>query len=1067
MSDSTKSKTKAKPAGDQKENPYREVDPSPNFAAIERRILEQWEAEGTFRASIDNRPEGENGDNEFVFYDGPPFANGLPHYGHLVTSYIKDIIPRYQTLRGRKVERRFGWDCHGLPAEMEAEKELGVAGRAQIIEFGIDNFNNHCRESVLKYTHVWRNYIDRAARWVDFENDYKSLDLDYMESVIWAVKQLWDKGLLYEGYRVMPYSWAAQTPLSNHETRLDDSYRERQDPALTVRFELTPNAPDDEPTDVLAWTTTPWTLPSNLALAVGNDIEYGVFVIDGRRVILALSTRENLAAELGDADPIETLTGRDLVGRAYTPLFPFFENTTNAFRILAAEFVNTEEGTGIVHLAPGFGEDDMAVCLEAEIPVVCPVDDGGCFTNQVPPWAGLMVFDANKPIIRDLKDRGRVVKHETYLHNYPHCWRTDEPLIYKALDSWYVKVSAIRDRMVEHNQQINWIPEHIRDGLFGKWLEGARDWSISRNRFWGTPIPVWKSDDPNYPRIDVYGSLDELERDFGTRPTDLHRPTIDNLTRPNPDDPSGKSTMRRVPEVLDCWFDSGSMPYAQVHYPFENKQWFDDHFPADFVTEYQAQSRGWFYLMMVLSTALFDRPPFRNCIAHGTVLDEDGKKLSKRLRNYPDPSEVMDELGSDALRWFLVSSPLMSGGDLRFARDDRQIREAVRTVVKPIWNAYYFFTLYANADGVKAKFNTQSTDLLDRYILAKTYELVSGLSQALDEYELPAACNRVVSYIDALNNWYIRRSRPRFWRSERDQNKSDAYDTLFTALAVLCRAISPLLPLISEEIYQGLTNSGSVHLTSWPDELNDCADPQLLADMDRVRDICSAALSLRAVEKIRVRQPLAELVVAGSNLDQLEPYFNLIADEVNVKRVRISDEFGDYATFRLQVNARAIGPRLGGETKAVIKASKQGDWSALPEGGITIAGHQLSEGEYEMLLQPRDGVTCESLSSNDAIVVLDLELTDELVAEGFARDVVRAVQQARKEADLDVSDSIRLVLQLDDEWRRAVDPFRDYIAEQTLATAVDLDGDPGAVDLFAHEARFGDVNVRIGLARVD
>jgi len=1046
--------------------PYQDVDPSPDFAAIERKVLERWESEGTFRASVENRPNGEKGSNEFVFYDGPPFANGLPHYGHLVTSYIKDIVPRYQTMRGRRVERRFGWDCHGLPAEMEAEKELGVAGRAQIIEFGIDNFNNHCRESVLKYADVWEQYINRAGRWVDFDNDYKTLDTDFMESAIWAVKQLWDKGLLYEGYRVMPYSWAAQTPLSNHETRLDDSYRERQDPALTVRFELTPLNAGDPATDLIAWTTTPWTLPSNLALAVGKEIEYGVFELDGRRTILALSTREKLAAELGEAEPIETLMGSDLEGRSYTPLFPFFENTSNAFRVLSAEFVNTEEGTGIVHLAPGFGEDDMAVCVEEGIPIVCPVDDAGCFTSQVPPWNGTMVFDANKPIIRELKDRGKVVKHETYLHNYPHCWRTDEPLIYKALDSWYVKVTEFRDRMVELNQEINWIPGHVRDGLFGNWLEGARDWSISRNRFWGTPIPVWKSDDHNYPRIDVYGSLDELEADFGVRPADLHRPTIDKLVRPNPDDPTGKSMMRRVPEVLDVWFDSGSMPFAQVHYPFENKDWFDDHFPADFITEYQAQTRGWFYLMMVLSTALFDRPPFRTCIAHGTVLDENGKKLSKRLRNYPDLNEVFDELGSDALRWFMVSSPLMNGGNLRFASDDRQIREAVRSVVNPIWNAYYFFTLYANADDIKAEYDTSSPDLLDRYLLAKTHELVGELAHALDTYDFPGACNRVVAYIEALNNWYIRRSRPRFWRSDRDASKTHAYNTLYTALSILCRVISPLLPHISEEIYSELVGGASVHLSDWPDELEGCSDPQLVAEMDRVRDICSAGLSLRAAENIRVRQPLSELIVAGSNIAHLEPYLDLIADEMNVKNVQLSSEIDEYATFRLQVNARVIGPRLGGETKNVIKASKQGDWSASQDGGITVAGHPLAEGEYELLLQPKDGVACESLSTNDAIAVLDLTLTDELIGEGYARDVVRAVQQARKEADLDVSDSIRLVLALDDAWQQAVGPFRDYIAEQTLAKEVDFEGDPSAAGLFAHDASFGDISVRVGLERV-
>ncbi len=1047
--------------------PYREVDPSPDFAAIERAILERWSSDRTFWASVEGRPRGDGGANEFVFYDGPPFANGLPHYGHLVTSYIKDIVPRYQTLRGRRVERRFGWDCHGLPAEMEAEKELGVAGRAQIIDFGIENFNNHCRESVFKYADIWRGTIERAARWVDFENDYKTLETDYMESVIWAVKQLWEKGLLYEGYRVMPYSWAAQTPLSNHETRLDDSYRERQDPALTVRFELEPSDGEDGPIDVLAWTTTPWTLPSNLALAVGEDIEYGVFELDGRNTVLALSTREKLANELGDAEPTRTLLGRELVGRSYTPLFPFFENTENAFRILSGEFVNTEEGTGIVHLAPGFGEDDMAVCEEAGVPIVCPVDDAGCFTSQVPPWEGVQVFEANKGIIRDLKERGKVVKHETYLHNYPHCWRTDEPLIYKALDSWYVKVTDLRERMAELNQEINWIPAHIRDGLFGKWLEGARDWSISRNRFWGTPIPVWKSDDPNHPRIDVYGSLDELEQDFGVRLTDLHRPAVDELVRPNPDDPTGKSMMRRVTDVLDVWFDSGSMTFAQVHYPFENKEWFEDHFPADFITEYQAQSRGWFYVMMVLSTALFDRPPFRNCIAHGTVLDEDGKKLSKRLRNYPDPNEVFDELGSDALRWFLVSSPLMSGGNLRFARDDRQIREAVRMVVNPIWNAYYFFTLYANADGIEAKFDTSSDDLLDRYILAKTQELVSEVARSLDAYEIPAACQQVVAYIDALNNWYIRRSRPRFWGSEKDASKIAAYNTLYTALSVLCRTISPLLPLISEEIYGGLTGGGSVHLADWPTELEGCADAALVAEMDRVRDACSAALALRAAENIRVRQPLSCLVLAGSNVAGLEPYSDLISDEVNVKEVRLSDQIDEYAAFRLQVNARAIGPRLGGATKEVIKASKQGDWEAGADGGVVVAGHALDEGEYDLLLQPRDGVSCQSLSTNDAIAVLDLQLTDELIGEGFARDVVRAVQQARKEADLDVSDRIQLVVGLDDNWRNAVEPFRPYIAEQTLAAELDFDSHTDRAGHFTHEARFGDVEVRVGLARVE
>ncbi|MEE3327711.1 MAG: isoleucine--tRNA ligase [Myxococcota bacterium] len=1049
---------------------YPKVDPQPDFAEIERGVLAHWKDQGTFERSIENREHGTEGSNEYVFYDGPPFANGLPHYGHLITSYIKDIVPRYQTLRGRRVERRWGWDCHGLPAEMEAEKELGISGRNSIIEFGIDRFNEHCRNSVMKYAHEWERYVERAARWVDMENDYKTLDLDYMESLIWAVKQLHEKGLLYEGYKVMPYSWAAETPLSLQETRLDDSYRERQDPAVTVRFELVPEGEGEKPTDLLAWTTTPWTLPSNLALAVGNDIEYRVFEAEGRRMVLGADTVGKLEKELAGAEEAGSLFGRDLVGRSYRPLFPFFADTEGAFHVLSADFVNTEEGTGIVHMAPGFGEDDMAACQAVGIPVVCPVDDAGRFTAQVPDWEGLQVFEANTPIIRALRAEGKVVREESYVHNYPHCWRTDTPLIYKALDSWYVDVVAIRERMVALNQEINWIPSSVRDGLFGKWLEGARDWAISRNRFWGTPIPVWKSDDPNYPRTDVYGSLDELERDFGVRPDDLHRPYVDALTRPNPDDPTGQSTMRRVPEVLDCWFESGSMPFAQVHYPFENKEWFDEHFPADFITEYQAQTRGWFYLMVVMSTALFDRPPFKNCLCHGVVLAEDGKKLSKRLRNYPDPEEVFETIGSDALRWFLVSSPVVRGGDLRIDEDGKAIAEAVRLVINPIWNAWYFFALYANTDEIEARMRFDSPHLLDRYILAKTHELVEGMASDLDQYDLSGACQRVVHHIDALNNWYIRRSRPRFWKAERDRDKQDAYDTLYTALVTLCRAASPLLPMLTEQIHTGLTGEDSVHLQNWPDEIRQAADPELVAEMDRVREVCSATLALRAAQNARVRQPLAQLVVAGSGLEKIDPYLDLIADEVNVKEVILSEEIEAYASFGLKVDAKALGPRLGPNMKEVIKASKEGRWTAGPDKKIHVGGFELDESEYTLTLQPREGVACQALPQNDAIVVLDLDLTPELVSEGMARDIVRIVQQARKDSGLEVSDRIRLDLPLEGEWRKALEDFRDYVSEQTLTAELHIDPIDGKEhvaegETILHTARFGGTDVRFSLSR--
>ncbi|MCY3578768.1 MAG: isoleucine--tRNA ligase, partial [bacterium] len=646
---------------------YPVVDPKPSFPDIEKKVLDSWANDATFARSVEERPAGDNGHNEYVFYDGPPFANGLPHHGHLLTGYVKDVIPRYHTMRGRRVERRFGWDCHGLPAEMQAEKELSVSGRAAITAYGVDRFNDYCRQSVQRYTQEWKNTVERQARWVDFDNDYKTMDLPYMESVMWAFKSLWDKGLVYEAYRVMPYSWAAETPLSNFEIRLDDATRPRQDPAITVAFDLVPESGDPGPMRILAWTTTPWTLPSNLMLIVGPEIDYAVVEHDGGHVVLAAATLEAYAAELGEGRVVGTVAGAELVGRRYQPLFDYFASldSDGAFQVLGADFVDTAEGTGVVHAAPGFGEDDQQAAEAHGLPMVVPVDDQGRFTDEVADWSGVNVFEANSGIIARLKEQGRILRHATYEHNYPHCWRTDEPIIYRALSSWYVRVTEIRDQMLRLNQQINWVPGHVRDGQFGTWLEGARDWSISRNRFWGSPIPVWRSDDPDYPRTDVYGSLDEIERDFGVRPDDLHRPFIDELTRPNPDDPTGQSTMRRVPEVLDCWFESGSMPFAQVHYPFENKEWFEHHFPADFIVEYIPQTRGWFYTLHVLASALFDRPAFNNVICHGVLLGAKGRKLSKKLRNYTEPEEIFATKGADALRWYLMGSPIVRGGDLR------------------------------------------------------------------------------------------------------------------------------------------------------------------------------------------------------------------------------------------------------------------------------------------------------------------------------------------------------------------------------------------------------------------
>ncbi len=1031
---------------------YPDVSPNADFPAVERRVLERWAADQTFRRSVEQRPE----DTEYVFYDGPPFANGLPHYGHFLTGYVKDVVPRYQTMRGHRVERRFGWDCHGLPAEIEAERQLGVSGRRQVTEYGIDRFNEHCRTSVLRYTAEWESYVTRMARWVDFDNDYKTMDLSYMESVIWAFKQLWDKGLIYRAYRVMPYSWGAETPLSNFEIRLDDATRPRQDPALTVAVRLVPTDDDPGPISVLIWTTTPWTLPSNLAVGVGPEIAYAVMEDGGERYVLAEAVLPAYEAQFAGAERVGTLTGAELAGRTYEPIFPYFADNPNSFQVLAVDFVETEEGTGLVHLAPGFGEVDQVACDAAGIPLVVPVDDAGRFTAGVPDWEGENVFDANPGIIRHLKDAGVVVRHDTIEHNYPHCWRTDTPIIYKAVDSWFVEVTAFRDRLVELNQQINWIPDHVRDGQFGRWLEGARDWSISRNRFWGSPLPVWMSDDPEYPRTDVYGSLDELEADFGVRPDDLHRPTVDELTRPNPDDPTGKSTMRRVPEVLDCWFDSGSMPYAQVHYPFENREWFEDHFPADFIVEYIAQTRGWFYTLHVLSTALFDRPPFENCICHGILLAEGGRKISKRLRNYPEPDLVFDTHGSDALRWYFMSSPILRGLDLQIDREGSRIAEVVRTVLNPIWNAFHFFTLYANVEGYQATFRTDATDTLDRYVLAKTRTLVEAVTARMDAYDIAGACAEVLAFVEAVNNWYIRRSRERFWSSETDR---DAFDSLYTALVTLCRVAAPLLPLVTDEIHRGLTGGDSVHLDDWPavDDLPD--DPDLVAGMDRVRQAASAALSLRYAGGFRVRLPLRTLTVAGDGADALAPFADLLRDEVNVKEVVLSDDAAALATFRLKPNGSVLGPLLGAAVQEVMGAARNGDWERGDDGSITAAGHRLEPGQFELVLDAGDDDAVAALPGDELIVRLDTVITPALQHEGMARDLVRLVQQARKDRGLAVTDRIRLQLHVDDAVARALRPHADWVGSQVLAVDVtwaddgelphagELDGHPVSFDL--------------------
>lgn len=1011
---------------------YAEVKAKPDFVEVEKEVLKFWEEDKTFEKSVKNR----DGAAEFVFYDGPPFANGTPHYGHIMVSYVKDVVARFQTMNGKKVERRLGWDCHGLPAEMSAEKQLGVSGRKQIEEFGIEKFNDFCRSDVLKYSGIWVEMFKRIGRWVDFSHDYKTMDLPFMESVINNFKQLWEKGLVYEDYRVLPYSWAAETPLSNFE--VNQGYQDKTDNAITVMFKL------ENGMKMLVWTTTPWTLPSNLMLAVGLDIDYAVMEEDGQKYVLAEALLGRYKKQLEKAVKVGSLKGRELVGLSYEPMFPYFKHLKDkgTFRVLSGEFVSTEDGTGIVHIAPGFGQDDFDACraYKEDFPVVCPVDEAGKFTAEVPDYEGKQVFETNEPIMQWLKENGLLVKKEQYTHSYPFCWRTDTPLIYKAMSSWFVKVTDFRDNMVKNNQQINWVPEHIKDGRFGKWLEGARDWSISRNRFWGTPIPVWKSDNPAFPRIDVFGSVAEIKEKTGIEVTNLHKPYIDDVVYPNPDDPSGKTMMRRVGDVFDCWFESGSMPYAQVHYPFENKEWFENHFPADFIVEAMDQTRGWFYTLTVLSTALHNKPAFKNCICTGLLMAEGGQKLSKRLKNYPDPNEVLENTGSDALRWFLVSSPVLKGGNLAVDKEGKEIAKAARVALIPLWNAFYFFTLYANAEGYKAKEISSSSEAIDNYILSKLKQLSQIVRQGLETYDVSQATGELASFMEVLNNWYIRRTRDRFWEGD-----AQAFDTLYTVLVNVAKIAAPLMPFVAEYVFKNLTGEESVHLTDYPLLEAIRLDEKLVSEMDFLQDLCSAGKFIREEKNLRNRLPLQSLTVVGDNLSFIgAQYQEIIKDELNVKEVKLDSELSRYADKTVYLYTPLLGKALGKDMGPVMGAYKQGKWELNADGTLNIAGQTLNKDLFEVRLNMKEGVAGQAFADNKAVVTLDTDVTDALRREGMARDFVRLVQTLRKDKDFNISDRIELCYRTTDaELALALEENKAYVAEQVLAVKLNNDCSEG------------------------
>jgi isoleucyl-tRNA synthetase len=1036
---------------------YKPVDAKVNFPKMEEGILDFWKKNSIFEKSVSRRGDG-TPSSEFVFYDGPPFATGLPHFGHFIPSTIKDIIPRYQTMKGKKVERRFGWDCHGLPIENLIEKELGLNSKTDIEKFGIAKFNEACRAAVLRYVKEWRQTITRLGRWVDFDNDYKTMNSDYMESIWWVMKSLWDKGLLYEGHYILPYCPRCSTVLSNHELNLG-GYKDVHDPAITIKFKVKEGAgvrgPGAGDVFFLAWTTTPWTLPSNLALVLGPDINYVLIETQGEHYILAEARLPAYFKESSEYKIIWSKKGSELLGVEYEPLFPYFKEAAaqNAFRTYPGDFVSTTDGTGIVHTAPGFGEDDARVLKNTGIPVICPIDAECKFTAEVSDYAGLFVKDADKGIMEKLKNEGKLFKREQILHAYPHCWRCGHPLIYRAVGSWFVSVEKIKQDMLDANSQIYWVPEHIKEGRFGKWLEGARDWAISRNRYWGNPLPIWRC--PDCGKTICVGSRAELQELSGVYPEDLHKHFVDDITIPC----SCKGVMRRVPEVLDCWFESGAMTYAQNHYPFENKEFFESHFPADFISESLDQTRGWFYTLTVLAAALFRKPAFLNCIVSGLVLASDGKKMSKQLKNYTDPVDVINTYGADAIRLFLVHSALIKADDLRYS--DEGVREVLKSILIPLWNAYSFFVTYANIDKVSPEAAPERpANPLDQWILSEAESLKEQVGNALDSYDLSRAVDPIVAFIDLLNNWYIRRSRRRFWRSENDTDKIEAYGTLYDALKTLITVAAPFMPFTTDAIWQNLRlkaskegapsregDPESVHLTDFPLPKAERRDKTLEFRMATVRRAVSMGRSLRSQYNIKVRQPLrmAELVTRNANeKNALLEMAEIIREELNVKDVAFRDNEEDLVEYEVKANFRVLGKELGKDMKAAaarIEALNQTEIQGILEGAALSLDIETGDGGVRTVVITADKLDIRRnekanlrvLNEGTLTVGLDTEITRELSMEGDIRDLIRGVQNSRKEMGFLVTDRIKLTVHGSAALKEAWDNLSGTAAAETLA----------------------------------
>ena len=979
---------------------YKKTEPKVNFAELEHQVLDFWREDDTFHKSLNKTKMGE----PFNFYDGPPFGNGLPHLGHLGVSAIKDMVSRFQTMNGKHVVRELGWDCHGLPAENSVEKKQGRTAKKIVAEDGIAAFCDMCQKDVMTYTNEWLRYIERIGRWVDGGDDfgYRTMDKNYMESVIWALKKLYDMGLLYKDFKVNPFDWKLGTVLSNSEA--SSEYQDIVDDTVTVWFEL------ENGDRAIAWTTTPWTLPANSALAVNNDMEYvRLRHEDGHVYVLAKSRVSAYEKIFATSEKVGEVKGKDLVGLHYKPIFNYYENSDPLlYQIISGDYVSDSDGTGIVHIAPAYGEDDyfVAKAIDAKFPIILNVDDYGNFDSTVTDWAGQNIFEANPKIIDWLRQNGILVKKDQHKHSYPFGPRSHEKLIYRATDAWYIDVPKIRDRLVEITKnETTWTSAGNR---FMSWIENERQWGLSRNRFWGVPLPIWEKDG----QYKVFGSIKEMEDFFGEKIEDLHRPTLDKLT---------KDGWHRITDVLDCWFESGSMPFASLHYPFENADKFEKSFPADYIIEGQDQTRGWFNSLMVLAVALFDKPAFRVVSANGMALDEQKRKFSKSLHNYSDPTDTFEKYGADAIRLFIQGSNFMKAEPICIDKEGTVFNDTIKTILTPLWNAYHFFTLYANAGHITVEREPVADNLLDKYILAELNELVKITTKSLNEYKPDIAIKEFVRFLDILNNWYIRRNRDRFW----DEDET-AFETLYYVLVKFSLCLAPFAPFISEYIFKNLTGKASVHLENWP--IADTTDEKILSDMRRVQMIVSAGKQLREQYKLRNRLPLSDVMIAGVNMAE---YADIIKDELNVKEVKFVDNVKSVADSFVYLITPKIGARLGGALKDIIPAVKRGDYT-LDGDKLVVGEYTLNADEFENRLTVKAGVTGVALPDNTAVVVLNIEVNGELLSEGLANDALRFIQDSRKAAGLDVSDRIKLTYMAYSGLNTAMEVHRKRIMHDAL-----------------------------------